>query len=69
MDDIEYNYMGRDGFIDYDDAMDFIFDLEDVLNSDVQRLIDKGYHRSAFELMNHIFILVGEANICRLKWS
>ena len=25
VDDIEYNYMGRDGFIDYDDAMDFIF--------------------------------------------
>ena len=63
VDDIEYNYMGRDGFIDYDDAMDFIFDLEDVLNNDVQRLIDKGYHRSAFELMNHIFTVVGEADM------
>lgn len=63
VDDIEYNYMGRDGFIDYDDAMDFIFDLEDVLNNDVQRLMDKGYHRSAFELMNHIFTVVGEADM------
>lgn len=63
VDDIEYNYMGSDGFIDYDDAMDFIFDLEDVLNNDVQRLIDKGYHRSAFELMNHIFTVVGEADM------
>ena len=63
VDDIEYNYMGRDGFIDYDDAMDFIFDLEDVLNNDVQRLIDKGYHRSAFELMNHIFTVVGETDM------
>lgn len=63
VDDIEYNYMGRDGFIDYDDAMDFIFDLEDVLNSDVQRLIDKGYHRSAFKLMNHIFTVVGETDM------
>lgn len=63
MDDIEYNYMGRDGFIDYDDAMDFIFDLEDILNNDAQRLIDKGYHRSAFELMNHIFTVVGETDM------
>lgn len=63
VDDIEYNYMGRDGFIDYDDAMDFIFDLEDVLNNDAKRLIDKGYHRSAFELMNHIFTVVGEADM------
>ena len=63
VDDIEYNYMGRDGFIDYDDAMDFIFDLEDILNNDAQRLIDKGYHRSAFELMNHIFTVVGETDM------
>ena len=63
VDDIEYNYTGRDGFIDYDDAMDFIFDLEDVLNNDAKRLIEKGYHRSAFELMNHIFTVVGEADM------
>ena len=33
------------------------------MNSDVQRLMDKGYHRSAFELMNHIFTVVGEADM------
>ena len=63
VDDIAERYLGRERFISYYKADDFIFELEDILDEDVRRMIDNGDYMSAFELMNYIFALIGDVDM------
>lgn len=56
-------YLGRDHFISYHEAGSFISELEDILEEDVRRMIDNGQYRSAFQLADHIFVLVGSVDM------
>ncbi|MBQ9990948.1 MAG: SWIM zinc finger family protein [Lachnospiraceae bacterium] len=61
--DIADRHMGRDRFINYYAAGDFISELEDIYDTDVRRMIDKGQYMGAFELINYIFVLVGDVDM------
>lgn len=63
VDAIADRYLGRDRFISYYEAGSFLSELEDILYTDVQRMIDDGEYLSAFELMNYIFALVGNVDM------
>lgn len=63
VDAIADRYLGRNHFISYYEAGDFISKLEDIIYEDVRRMIDNGNYLSAFELMNYIFVLVGNVDI------
>ena len=63
VDDIANRYLGRNHFISYYEASDFISELEDILDKDVRRMIDNEQYMSAFELMNYIFVLVGDVDM------
>lgn len=63
VDDIANCYLGRNHFISYYEASDFISELEDILDKDVRRMIDNEQYMSAFELMNYIFVLVGDVDM------
>ncbi len=63
VDNIANRYMGRDRFIDYYEASDFISELQDIIIRDVRRMIDNGSYLSAFEVMNYIFVLIGSVDI------
>ena len=63
VDEIAGRYMGRDHFINYYAAGDFISELDDIYGTDVRRMIDNGQHMGAFELMNYIFVLVGDVDM------
>lgn len=63
VDIIASHYLGRDRFINYYEASGFISELEDVIDSDVRQIIDNENYLSAFEVMNYIFILIGEVDI------
>ena len=56
-------YLGRDHFISYYEADSFISELRNILEEDVRRMIDNGQCRSAFQLANHIFVLVGSVDM------
>ena len=59
IDEIADRYLGRDHFINYYQAYDFMSELEEVIDKDVRRMIDNGSNISAFHVMNHIFRVVG----------
>ena len=63
VDNIVMRYYGRERFIDYYKASDFIGELDDVLSEDVRRMLDNGEYGNAFMLMNHIFVLLGEVDM------
>lgn len=63
VDIIASHYLGRDRFINYYEASGFISELEDVIDSDVRQMMDNENYLSAFEVMNYIFILIGEVDI------
>lgn len=63
VDIIDSHYLGRDRFINYYEASGFISELEDVIDSDVRQMMDNENYLSAFEVMNYIFILIGEVDI------
>lgn len=63
IDEIEDRYLGRDHFINYYQAYDFMLELEEIVDKDVRRMIDNGSHISAFHVMNHIFVLLGNVDI------
>lgn len=63
VDEIADRYMGRERFINYYAAGDFISDLEDIYETDVRRMIDNGQYMGAFELMNYIFVLIGDVDM------
>ena len=58
IDEIADRYLGRDHFINYYQAYDFMLELEEIIDKDVRRMIDNGSHISAFHVMNHIFVLL-----------
>lgn len=60
---ITRQYAGRDDFINYHDAYDYIMELEKIIDNDVRQMIDNGNYMSAFDVINHIFIVVGTVDI------
>lgn len=63
IDEISDRYLGRDHFINYYQAYDFMSELEEVIDKDVRRMIDNGSNISAFHVMNHIFVLLGNVDM------
>ena len=63
IDEIADRYLGRDHFINYYQAYDFMLKLEEIIDKDVRRMIDNGSHISAFHVMNHIFVLLGNVDM------
>ena len=63
VDSIADRYMGRNHFISYYEADGFISELEEIIDEDVRRMIDNGNYLSAFEVMNYIFVLIGDVDM------
>lgn len=63
VDMIEDRYLGRNRFISYYEADGFISELEEIIEEDVRRMIDNDNYLSAFEVMNHIFVLIGSVDM------
>ena len=63
IDEIADRYLGRDHFINYYQAYDFMLELEEIIDKDVRRMIDNGSNISAFHVMNHIFVLLGTVDM------
>lgn len=60
---IAWKYSDRRGYVDYYHAMDYVQDLEEFLDENVQNLIDKNLIMQAFELTNEVFHTVGNQDI------
>ncbi len=60
---ITRQYAGRDDFINYHDAYDYIMELEEIIDNDVRQMIDNGNYMSAFGIINHIWVVVGTVDI------
>lgn len=60
---ITNRYLGKNRFISYYEAGDFVSELEDIIDEDVQRMIDNGHYIGAFEVMNYIFVLIGNVDM------
>ena len=56
-------YLGRNHFISYYEADGFISELEEIIDEDVCRMIDNGDYLSACEVMNYIFVLIGDVDM------
>ncbi len=56
-------YLGSNYYISYYEADSFVSELEDILDEDVRRMMDDGQYENAFQLMNHIFLQAGEADM------
>lgn len=63
VDRITDRYLGRNRFITYYEADDFISELEEMIDKDVRRMIDNDNYLSAFEVMNYIFVLIGNVDM------
>lgn len=63
VDIIAGRYLGRNHFISYYEADGFISELEEIIDEDVRRMIDNGNYLSAFEVMNYIFVLIGDVDM------
>lgn len=63
VDRITNRYLGRNHFISYYEADDFISELEEIIDEDVRRMIDNDNYLSAFEVMNYIFVLLGDVDM------
>ena len=63
IDVIANRYLGRNHFISYYEADGFISELEDIIDEDVRRMIDNGNYLCAFEVMNYIFVLIGDVDM------
>ena len=63
VDRIADRYLGRNRFITYYEADDFISELEEMIDKDVRRMIDNDNYLSAFEVMNYIFVLIGNVDM------
>ena len=63
VDGIADRYLGRNHFISYYEADGFISELEEIIDEDVRRMIDNGDYLSAFEVMNYIFVLIGDVDM------
>lgn len=63
VDIITGRYLGRNHFISYYEAYNFISELEEIIDEDVRRMIDNDNYLSAFEVMNYIFVLIGDVDM------
>ena len=63
VDIIADRYLGRNRFISYYEADGFISELEEIIDEDVRRMIDNDNYLSAFEVMNYIFVLIGDVDM------
>lgn len=63
VDIIADRYLARNHFISYYEADGFIAELEEIIDEDVRRMIDNGNYLSAFEVMNYIFVLIGDVDM------
>ena len=82
IDQLVWEYGDRSGYIDYRNAWDFCWALENYLEDKVDTLIDRKCYRQAFELTNYVFRTIGNididdsdggtsqvANACYDKWK
>lgn len=82
VDDIVYRYAGREGFIYYREAYDFINEIENFLYEKGQALIDNECNMQAFEVVSYVFQIIGNqdmddsdggtgniANLCYDLWE
>lgn len=82
VDDIVYRYAGREGFIYYRNAYDFINEMEDFLYQKGQALIDNKCNMQAFEVVTYVFLTISNqdmddsdggtsrvANLCYEFWE
>ena len=63
IDMIANQYLGRNRFISYYEAENFILELEEIIDEAVRRIIDNGNYIGAFEVMNYIFVLIGDVDM------
>lgn len=63
IDDIAEYYFGKNDFINYYDADDFISELKAIVDQDVCHIVNHGNYLDAFEMVNYIFILIGNSEI------
>lgn len=63
IDTIADRYLGRNHFISYYEAGDFISELEEIIDSDIRRMMDNDNYLSAFEILNYIFVLIGDVDM------
>lgn len=63
VDIIADRYLGRNHFISYYEADGFISELEEIIDEDLRRMVDNGNYLSAFEVMNYIFVLIGDVDM------
>ncbi len=63
IENIAYRYSDRYEFVDWKNAFGYVCDMEEFLDNNVQKLIEKGYFMQAFELVNAVFIQVGNQDM------
>lgn len=63
VDDITARYLEKDNFISYMEASLYISELEDLLFQDILPVMDSGHYLKSFELVNYIFITIGNVNM------
>lgn len=63
IDQIVRSYLGRDYFISYYQANDFISTMENYIYQDVTTMIDNGDYLRAFKLTCYLFLKVGNVDI------
>lgn len=62
VDDIVDTYM-EDGFIDYEDADDFVDEITDILDNDVGDMLMHHLDEEAFELSNHVILALNDVEM------
>lgn len=62
-DRITQRYLGRDHFISYYVANDYISEMVEMIHEDIGSMMDNGEYLSAFEVVNYIFVLVGDVDM------
>lgn len=63
IDSIAYQYSDRSGFVDWNNAYGYVEAMEDFLYHNVQTLIQKNCFMQAFELINAVFVKVGNQDM------
>ena len=82
VDQLVGQYSDRSGYVDYRNALDFCWALENYLEDKADILIERKNYRQAFELTNYVFKTIGKmemddsdggtaqvANVCYDKWK
>ena len=82
VDQLVWEYGDRSGYIDYRNALDFCWALENYLEDKVDTLIERKCYGQAFALTNYVFQTIGNididdsdggtsqvANVCYDKWK